>query len=258
MDRHRAEALTRALVDDDPRLDLIAAAIAGADSSAPSIDELVAELDELASGAPPSAGGLIRHVFANLGFTGNTSRYYHPSNSLLHKVLHRRIGNPLSLATVAAEISRRAGGTLCVVGFPGHVLIGDDAHPSSWYDPFLGGDPMDLAGCRSLLARMRPGEAFHPAMVRQASKYEVAQRMLNNLDVAWRQTGDISRLVSVMELRLAFPDAGSGERRQLAHTLIAAGRPFRAAQVLEELTAIDPDNGEEYQRIRHRLLAHAN
>ncbi|MDH5520711.1 MAG: hypothetical protein OEZ14_09280, partial [Acidimicrobiia bacterium] len=107
-------------------------------------------------------------------------------------------------------------------------------------------------------ARMRPGDAFHPSMVRPATTVEVAQRILNNLDVAYRHSGDVSRLLAVLELRLGLPTAGPGERRQLAHTLIAAGRPFRAVAVLDELIAEDPDNGDDYLRIRQRLLATAN
>ncbi len=219
----------------------------------------MAALDAMARGIDGnSPSAVVRHVFDGLGFLGNTTRYYDPSNSLIHKVLSRRIGNPLSLAIVAAELSRRVDGTLTVVGFPGHVLIGDDEHPSRWFDPFLGGAALDLAGCRSLLARMRPGEAFHPSMVRPATVVEVARRILNNLEVAYRRTGDVSRLIAVLELRLGLPTAGHGERRQLAHTLIAAGRPFRAVAVLEELIGDDPDNVEDYVRIRQRLLASGN
>lgn len=253
------EDLAQAIANGAGRLDRIAAVIAGCDPVAPPPSEIMASLDKLAVGLDGnSPTAVIRHVFDGLGFLGNTTRYYHPSNSLIHHVLKRRIGNPLSLAIVAAELSRRVDGTLTVVGFPGHVLIGDDVYPSRWFDPFLGGAPLDLAGCRSLLARMRPGEAFHPSMVRPATTVEIAERILNNLDVAYRRTGDVSRLVAVLELRLGLPTAGAGERRQLAHTLIAAGRPFRAVAVLDELIAQDPDNGEDYLRIRQRLLASAN
>lgn len=253
------DALAQAITDGAGRLDRIAAVIAGCDPSAPSPSEIMASLDALAVGLDDnSPTSVIRHVFDELGFLGNTTNYYHPSNSLIHQVVKRRIGNPLSLAIVAAELSRRVDGTLSVVGFPGHVLIGDDEHPSRWFDPFLGGAPLDLAGCRSLLARMRPGEAFHPSMVRPATTVEVAQRILNNLDVAYRQAGDVGPLLAVLELRLGLPTSGPGEQRQLAHTLIAAGRPFRAVEVLDELIACDPDNGEDYLLIRQRLLANAN
>ena len=253
------EELANAITHGAGRLDRIAAVIAGCDPAAPPPSEIMASLDALAVGLDGnSPTAVIRHVFDGLGFLGNTTHYYHPSNSLIHQVLKRRIGNPLSLAVVAAELSRRVDGTLTVVGFPGHVLIGDDEHPTRWFDPFLGGAPLDLAGCRSLLARMRPGDAFHPSMVRPATTVEVAQRILNNLDVAYRHSGDVSRLLAVLELRLGLPTAGPGERRQLAHTLIAAGRPFRAVAVLDELIAEDPDNGDDYLRIRQRLLATAN
>jgi regulator of sirC expression with transglutaminase-like and TPR domain len=258
MDRGRSDQLRQAIADNS-RLDRTAAVIATVDPSAPPVDDIIAELDQLADGiVDPSPAALLRYVFSTLGFAGNMNRYYQPSNSLLHRVLDTRMGNPLSLSIVTVELSRRAGGTLRVVGFPGHVLIGDDDHPSRWFDPFLGGAGMDLAGCRSLLARMRPGEVFHPSMVRPSTVGELAERILNNLDVAYRQSGQISRLADVAELRLGLPSAGHGERRQLAHMLIAAGRVFQAADVLAELAEADPANGEEYDAIRQRLLAQRN
>ncbi len=251
--------LAQAIAHGGGRLDRIAAVIAGCDPAAPQPSEIMGSLDALAVGLEGNAPStVIRHVFDVLGFLGSTSHYYHPSNSLIHHVLKRRIGNPLSLAIVATELSRRVDGTLTVVGFPGHVLIGDDEHPSRWFDPFLGGAPLDLAGCRSLLARMRPGEAFHPSMVRPATTVEIAQRILNNLDVAYRHSGDVGRLIAVLELRLGLPNAGPGERRQLAHTLIAAGRTFRAVEVLDDLIVNDPEHGEDYVRIRRHLQAKAN
>ncbi len=243
----------------DAGLDRVAGTIAGIDRNAPPSDELVIQLDRLADDvSDTSTAGILRYVFSTLGFAGNMGRYYQASNSLLHRVLERRLGNPLSLSIVTTELSRRTGGAMTVVGFPGHVLIGDDKHPTRWFDPFLGGAAMDLAGCRSLLARMHPGEAFHPSMVSPASPGDVATRILNNLDVAYRRTGDLARLVDIAELRLALPESGDGERRQLAHMLIAAGRPFRAVEVLTELSESDPENAEEYEQIRHRLIAHRN
>ena len=246
-------------ISNGPGLDRVAAIIAQTDRSAPPVESIINTLDDLIDGiGDKSPAGLLRHVFSTLGFAGNMNRYYQPSNSLFHRVLETRMGNPLSLSVVAVELSRRIGGNMQVVGFPGHVLIGDAEHPTRWFDPFLGGAGMDLAGCRSLLARMRPGDVFRPAMVQPSTRADVAERMLNNLDVAYRQSGEIGRLANVAEFRLALPSAGDGERRQLAHVLIAAGRVFRAAEVLEQLSASDPANGEEYNAIRQRLLAQRN
>ena len=196
----------RSALTTDGALDRVSAAIAQVDPNAPPLDDIVAELDRLAAGiTDTSPQGLLKYVFGTLSFVGNQQRYYLPANSLIHRVLETRMGNPLSLSIVAVELSRRVGGTMTVIGFPGHVLIGEDDHPSRWFDPFLGGAPMDLAGCRSLLARMRPGEAFHPAMVRPSTGEETAARILNNLDVAYRQSGDLARLADVGEMRLGLP-----------------------------------------------------
>jgi len=254
-----ARELATALSSNEDRLDVIAAIIARCGGPAPEVAEIVGSFDEL-SAAAPSADPLaiVRYVFGTLGFTGDMGNYYHPDNSLIHRVLGRRVGNPISLAIVATEVSRRVGGRLRVVGFPGHVLVGDSDSPQRWFDPFLGGAMLDLAGCRSLLARMRPGETFDESMVVPSSAAEVAHRVLNNLDVAFRQAGELSRLVAVLELRLGLSESGAGERRQLAHTLIATGRYARAATVLRDLETMDPANQEEYRAIIQRLDANQN
>src|SRR5262245_35519682 len=53
--------------------------------------------------------GLCRYLFHEMGFRGNTQQYYDPRNSYLNQVLDRRTGIPITLATVAVAVARRAG-----------------------------------------------------------------------------------------------------------------------------------------------------
>src|SRR5207249_2427199 len=46
-------------------------------------------------------------VFEELGFRGDRTDYYHPRNSLLHEVIKRRRGIPLTLAIVMMEVGWR-------------------------------------------------------------------------------------------------------------------------------------------------------
>ncbi|MDN5939813.1 MAG: transglutaminase-like domain-containing protein, partial [Salinisphaera sp.] len=95
-----------------------------------------------------------RHLFEELGYTGNHEEYYDPRNSYLNEVFERRLGNPISLALVQMEVTRRLGVPLDGVSFPGHFLVRlpiDDG--VLVMDPFNRGRPLDVDELRQ---RARP------------------------------------------------------------------------------------------------------
>lgn len=269
-----AAALDRVLTDEPERLDLVLAHIAAVDPSREDtgtelVEEVVAAFDQLADDAvragivgnqdgSPDAATLVAHVFQTLGFVGNTSRYYDPDNSLIHRVLARRRGIPLSLAVVAAEVSRRVGGRLTVVGFPGHVLVGDELTPGHWFDPFAAGAAVDQERLRTLLATFHPGADLRPEMTLPMSAGDVAARTLNNLAGAYRQLGMLSRMVDVYTFRCHLESATVGDQLQLAGALAATGRYHRAANWFELLRELDPDNAASHRAMAARFAAHRN
>ena len=68
---------------------------------------------------------VVRHLFGTIGLHGDRETYYDPANSLLHRVLDRRRGIPITLSIVTIEVGRRVGLDLVGVGMPGHFLVGD-------------------------------------------------------------------------------------------------------------------------------------
>ncbi|KAF9158946.1 hypothetical protein DFQ26_007076 [Actinomortierella ambigua] len=65
------------------------------------------------------------HFFTEVKrFRGNTENYYDPSNSYIDRVLERRIGIPISLCIVFAELARRVGiHGVDLMGFPQHFML---------------------------------------------------------------------------------------------------------------------------------------
>lgn len=254
-----ADAVNRVMIDEPERLDLVMAHLATLDPKAWTTDEVVARFDTLAANAPgPAAADLVVYVFDTLGFVGNAGRYYDPSNSLIHRVLHRRRGIPLTLAVVAAEISRRAGGRLTVVGFPGHVLVGDELIPDQWFDPFAAGAAMDRARLQVLLQQFQPGATLRPEMTLPMSAADVTVRTLNNLVNAYQRLGMLSRMVDVLRFRCRLDLATTGDRLQLAGALAATGRYDQAADQFELLVELDPENADGHTAVADRLRAHRN
>src|ERR1041384_6799719 len=89
-------------------------------------------------GATP-VEALNRYLFDEQGFEGNASDYYDPRNSMLHRVLERRTGIPITLSVVYMEVGRHAGLRVEGVGLPGHFVVrayeSDDTE-GTLVDPF--------------------------------------------------------------------------------------------------------------------------
>ncbi|MGB5760818.1 MAG: transglutaminase-like domain-containing protein, partial [Acidimicrobiales bacterium] len=255
-----AARLDELLGDPDAGLDRILAVIASIDDEPPDEAHIVTEFDRLADEAPDdgSPDSLLDYVHGVLGFTGDVADYYNPANSLIHRVLSRRRGIPLTLAAVAAEVGRRRGVDLRPIGMPGHILLGEGPEPTQWFDPFNRGAGLGYDDCRTLFSRFHPVEAFTPAMLRPIGHQAVAIRTLNNLRVAYARLGQVARMIPVLELRAAMASAGPTDQHELVNALVGLGRYDRAAEVLEKLADIDHDRAPAYRARVRAMRAHRN
>ncbi|HVL05260.1 MAG TPA: transglutaminase-like domain-containing protein [Acidimicrobiales bacterium] len=241
------------------RLALDEAALLIAAHARPGLD-VAAELkllDKLAAGIP--AGDLHewrRHLFVDLGFSGNVARYSDPSNSFLDQVVRRRRGLPITLSVLGMEVGRRVGLRLEGVGLPGHFLLRHS--PDCYLDPFDGGRELDRNGC---VERFRvvngPRAPFLPSYLDPVGPPAILARMLNNLKAVYAGRGDIAALSWVFDLRNALPHTSALERREWAQVLGLTGRFLEAAQQLETLVEDLPDHEEsllaEAKAMRARL-----
>jgi len=246
-------------------LDELALLIAAHANPRLSLDDERARLDALADAAPVATpDGVSVHLFADMGFRGNTTDYYDPANSYLDVVLRRRIGIPITLALLAVEVGRRAGVDLRLVGMPGHVLVDAAGVPDTWWDPFDGGTALDRTGCAALYRRIAGPEAeLDTDALLPIGPFAVAARMLANLQRVHHARRDRHSLAWVLRLRSSVPGVPMTERRLLASTLAADGRFAEAATELDALTTLaaeagDADLAEESAQGATRLRARLN
>ena len=169
----------------------------------------IAEIEPL----PLKMQAINRHLFEEVGYSGNHDEYYDPRNSYLNQVFERRLGNPISLAMVQMEVTRRLGLPIDGVSFPGHFLVrtpvGDGVLVM---DPFNRGRPL---GEDELRERARPhlggempdDEALYRIM-HPASHRAMLTRMLRNLHGVYVDSDDWERAVRCADriLRIA-PDS---------------------------------------------------
>ncbi len=212
-------------------LDLARAALLIALPEYPTLDvaKYIEELDRIGATAAlriaeshelPPIGIVIRYLYEELGFHGNTTDYYDPKNSFLNEVLDRRTGIPISLALVLTEVCRRVEIDARGVSFPGHFLVRvtDENGDVMFIDPF-DGRLLDDRHLAELHERAIGKEApIDPRVLEPATKGHVLLRILNNLRAIYERGGDQDRLLGVLaRMQVLSPDDEiHGRIRQLA------------------------------------------
>ena len=254
-----AERMVELLGADGPRLDRLMAIVASVDRSAPAEEAVMAGFDELAkeTAGCSTSTELLVEVFGGLGFRGNTTDYYDARNSLIHHVLERRVGIPLSLAVVAVELGRRSGFELSAIGLPGHVVLSDGSS-DRWFDPFNGGTRLTRAGCEAIVQAIRPDAPFEDRFLDPMSTATIVGRTLENLRAACLHSGDRSQLASVLELRARMPGAPTDFGIEYAAVLAALGRLDAAAAERDLLASAQPARANKHRSEAKRLRASRN
>jgi regulator of sirC expression with transglutaminase-like and TPR domain len=211
-----AELVTRA----DAALDEGALLIA-AHAHTVDIEQSIAVLDDLAARCPAaSVDDLCSFLFGPEGFTGDSLTYSDPENSLLDRVLRRRLGIPITLSIVTIEVGRRIGVELVGVGMPGHFLIRAAGESAQFIDPFNLGRRLDTQGCEHLLSQMQGRTvSLHPSSLAAVDNRAILWRMLTNLKAIYADHHNWFDLEWVLRLRCRFPDAPDTEHGEHARVL---------------------------------------
>ena len=207
-------------VGTDRHLDLLCALIASSLDHTADVGSVIVGLDKVADDCPASFDGIIDTLFSAGMFTADNDDYHDPRNSLLHEVLRRRKGMPISLSVVAIEVGKRLDVPILGVGLPGHFVV-RDKQTGAFADPFGQGLRYDQAGMVSSWQRRMGGNAaFRPSMLHPTDAREIVLRILNNLKHSLVSRDDTVLLARLAPLRAAFAElAGESDehRRWMRH-----------------------------------------
>ncbi|WP_137818059.1 SirB1 family protein [Pseudomonas sp. 2FG] len=210
---------------------------------------------QVAAGLPvlPShelAQPLLRRL-NELGFHEDHESPLRPQAALLHRVLQRRRGQPLSLALVALELARRLEIPLQGVNFPGHFLLrvpGAD----HLLDP-CGGRRLYTQDCRELLAQqLGPSAQLCAGHLQNCDARSLLQRLSRNLRHLHLQAQDYLAALKDAErvLELGPPSASDhlaraelyqqldcpqAERFDLEHALLLSDDPAQRLALTHRL-----------------------
>jgi regulator of sirC expression with transglutaminase-like and TPR domain len=235
------------------RLDLGAMLIAAHARRTLDVEAQLARLDDLAAGCPGTTlAAVTGHLFDDVGLRGDTEDYSNPVNSLLDRVLDRRVGIPITLSLVVVEVARRVGLDLVGVGMPGHFLVRSAGDPDLFVDPFHQAT-LDREGCEKLFATLHgPRARFEERFLDPVGRRAVMARMLTNLQRSYVGRGDRAGALWAQCLRVLVPGTTVQDRRQLAAMLAANGRFDAAARELDAIASAEA--GGERDRIAARAL----
>lgn len=126
--------------------------------------------------------------FRTRGFRGNHLTFLDPDNSYINHVLDRRVGIPISLATVYTLIAgKRLGLPFTGVSTPGHFLIRYDGvrNEPLFVDAFNGGTVLKREDIRTFL--YSSGIPYHESFVFPAPPIAILLRMIRNLIILFQE-----------------------------------------------------------------------
>lgn len=167
------------------------------------------KLDYLAGQVRPSLAGaanqtermeiFFRHLFQDLHFQGDRTRYHDPENGLLHRVIDRRKGIPLTLSLVVLFLAQRLDLPFHGVNMPIHFLLMFDARGRRLLiDPFDEGAIITLEQCHTFLRHNKV--APRPEFFEPCPNREILARHLRNLKNSYEMAGDDARTGRVLQL----------------------------------------------------------
>lgn len=224
--RSRAlERLERILNVPYPDINLEEAAFAVARFGFPAVEmaPYSARLDDMATDIRRTAGReashaqtlltMRRHLFGELGFSGNRESYYDPENSYVNRVLDSRRGIPISLSVILLLLGQRLGLPLQGIGMPMHFLVRfKDDTQEIYVDAYNNGVLVSENHCRDMLERS--GYPFTQEMLAPVTNRYTLERMLRNLLYAHQQTPDPAESENVTALLLRVNPDYAGETEQ--------------------------------------------
>ena len=130
---------------------------------------------------------LNEYFFDELGFHGAEEDYYDPGNSFLNIVLDKKMGIPITLSIIYAEVAKNIGLDLQIVGFPGHVIV--KYKEEAILDPFYRGRLLTIEDLEEILDRnFGDGVEFVPEYLNEATTEQLLTRLLRNLKNAYTQS----------------------------------------------------------------------
>ena len=150
----------------------------------------------------------VRHVnhelFEKGHFAGNSSDYYNPDNSFLHRLLETGLGLPITLSVLFILIAKRLSAPVFGVAMPSHFILKyKDSESELFFDPFNKGRMYSREECSGLLEQFNVEDKS--SILHGCRNFDITLRILNNLSVAYStHTKEADRVDSIERFKAAL------------------------------------------------------
>ena len=187
-------------------------------------------------------------LFDELGYRGNVGNYYDIRNSLLHQVLDRKLGIPITLAVLYMEVGRRVGVPLTGVNMSGHFLLSAGEGDSLIFvDPFRHGRFYSRWECLRLLSgNPQPSsdperlDKLEKTYLPRADNKMILARVLNNMKMIHTQVGNYADAIADAERIHCLMPWNWRNVGDIAHLHGRSGRARDAYDMLTQMIQMMP------------------
>ena len=161
------------------------------------LDRLADEYRRVESEPDPVT--LSRFLFQDLKLGGDEWNYNHPDNSNLVHVIEKKLGIPLSLATIYMLVGKRVGVPVQGCNLPGHFLARVVVDEKTMFvDCFNGGKFLEMNAI--LAANPKATRTIQTILDNDVTAETMVIRVLNNLSRAFEKQGDTENQILMAEL----------------------------------------------------------
>ncbi|MEY9963259.1 regulator of sirC expression with transglutaminase-like and TPR domain [Streptacidiphilus sp. MAP12-16] len=213
--------------------------------------------------SPAETAALLAGALAgSADLRGGPGAYRRLESSLLHQVLRRGRGLPITVSVVWITVGRMLDLPVYGVALPGHFVVGV-GDPDGEYvlaDPFHGGQVLSHEEAQGIAAEA--GHPLDPGLLRPAEPLDTVLRVLGNIR-AWAAARPEQARTQLWatELSLLLPRHPAQLRLERAELLVKTARFVEGAKEMDSyaeiLDAFDPESAArvrlEAKAARHRL-----
>lgn len=148
-------------------------------------------------------GHISDYLFHELKISGNSTDYYNPDNSFLHKVIQTKKGIPITIAILYILISNRLGLPVYGVPLPGHFILKFyNEEDEIFFDPFYNGKVYSRQMCYRYLQNVNAEN--REKILNGCSNFDIVTRVLKNLQLVYSSyqydTEKVIQIESILEM----------------------------------------------------------
>ncbi len=160
---------------------------------------------------------LNQFLFKEKGFHVDHDDFYNPANSMMHLVIERRTGIPVTMSALYTALGQKVGINLQGISFPGHFLVKAPVEEGIFVlDPYHRGASLSEDQLAQLLKHADP-KANEDSMLKyleSASIEETVMRMMRSLKTVYFRQKNHEQTLDILNIMLAMDPELVDERRE--------------------------------------------